>query len=391
MAQALHRRGALNRLVTDAWVSPGNPLGSIHRGLGERWRPELTGATVCAANLACLGVELRDRVRGLAGWERIIARNDWFQRFAVRALVGAARDKRQITVFAYSYAALEIFRFAQAQGWRTVLGQIDPGPQEEAIVDRLYRDHPEQHDQWRPAPQTYWQRWRMECALADRIVVNSSWSRTALEKEGVPAAKIHIIPLAYERPSEVLGFQRVFPARFSSDRPLRALFLGQINMRKGVDVLFNAIRSLDKEHVEFWFVGSVQLSLPDDISANPRIKWFGQVPRSDAARFYREADVFIFPTRSDGFGLTQLEAQAWRLPVIASRFCGDVVKNEANGLILDELSSDCLCDALRKCITEPVLLDKWAKLSVDEKKFGVDKLGEELARLPDNAHNILAL
>ena len=38
------------------------------------------------------------------------------------------------TVFAYSYAAEGIFKFARERGWRTVLGQIDPGPAEERIV-----------------------------------------------------------------------------------------------------------------------------------------------------------------------------------------------------------------------------------------------------------------
>ena len=42
------------------------------------------------------------------------------------------------TLIAYSYAALEIFKFARTRGWRTILGQIDPGPPEARIVaDRI--------------------------------------------------------------------------------------------------------------------------------------------------------------------------------------------------------------------------------------------------------------
>ena len=73
--------------------------------------------------------------------------------------------------------------------------------------------------------------------------------------------------------------------------------------------------------------------IPERFRDASGVHWHG--PRGEtAARFYREADVFLFPTLSDGFGLTQLEAQAWRLPVIASRFCGDVVQDGVNGLLL---------------------------------------------------------
>ena len=68
------------------------------------------------------------------------------------------------------------------------------------------------------------------------------------------------------------------------------------------------------------------------------------VPRSAAPGLYRKAHLFIFPTFSDGFGLTQLEGQSWKLPLITSRFCGDVVKDTVNGLLLPDISvSNIVC------------------------------------------------
>src|SRR5207249_3038181 len=103
--------------------------------------------------------------------------------------------------------------------------------------------------------------------------------------------------------------------------------------------LLDAIRSLRGEAVEFWFVGPQQVPVPVDLQDNPQVRWFGPVRRSEASRFYREADVFVFPTFSDGFGLTQLEAQAWKLPIIATRFCGNVVINGHNGWLLGDITS----------------------------------------------------
>jgi glycosyltransferase involved in cell wall biosynthesis len=79
--------------------------------------------------------------------------------------------------------------------------------------------------------------------------------------------------------------------------------------------------------------------LTGSVYPSVHVRWIGSVPREDAARFYRDADVFLFPTFSDGFGLTQLEAQAWKLPVIATKFCGDVVEDGKNGYLLPEITS----------------------------------------------------
>ena len=75
------------------------------------------------------------RARRLAEWERIIARNQWFQRKVVGALNSQLSTlSSQPILLSYSYAALEPFRFAKLHGWKTLLLQIDPGPEEERIV-----------------------------------------------------------------------------------------------------------------------------------------------------------------------------------------------------------------------------------------------------------------
>ena len=56
----------------------------------------------------------------------------------------------------------------------------------------------------------------------------------------------------------------------------------------------------------------------------------------ETAEKYKAADVFILPTLSDGFAITQLEAQAYGLPVISSKTCGGIVENGRNGIILEE-------------------------------------------------------
>ena len=363
--RALQHRGLLRELITDLWL----------RATG-RFHPGLSSARVRASNAAALAFALRSGVAGTRGWTLISKRNDWFQRSVVNQLTSSHHNSNGISVFAYSYAAEEIFKFARERGWRTVLGQIDPGPAEERIVAKLHNGH---RNGWQPAPPEYWKRWRSECELADRIVVNSNWSRDALLGEGVPAEKIRVIPVAFDPSEESYSFTRQYPSVFTRERPLRVLFLGQINLRKGAPQLFEAVKLLANEPIEFRFVGPLQIDIPHEL--RDCVKWFGVAARNDVARFYRDADVFILPTLSDGFGLTQLEAQSWKLPVIASRFCGDVVTHNFNGVLLNAVSGPTIAETLRELLQAPDRLQTMSDNSRVDERFSLSSLAASLATL----------
>ena len=162
---------------------------------------------------------------------------------------------------------------------------------------------------------------------------------------------------------------------------MRVVFLGLINLRKGVARLLEAARILRDEPVEFWMVGPVEIAKASIIRDAGRVKWFGAVTRKKAAEFYRDADVFILPTLSDGFAITQLEAQAHGLPVIASKNCGKVVKNGVNGIILDEPSAACIAHGIRDCIARPDRLERLASASDVRDEFTIDGLGQQLHEL----------
>jgi glycosyltransferase involved in cell wall biosynthesis len=386
--RALLSRGLLGCLLTDAWVPPSSFLAKISTaGLADRFHNDLSDARVMAFNSSVILFEMRARARRLGEWERIFARNQWFQRKVVGALNSQLSTlSSQAILLSYSYAALEPFRFAKLHGWKTLLLQIDPGPEEERIVAEEVARVSASAGAWQAAPVAYWASWRQECDLADRIIVNSEWSREGLMRSGVPDGKLTLIPLAYEA-SEV-GDQkteirqvRSYPARFTRDRPMRVLFLGQVNLRKGVARLLQAAQTLRDEPVEFWIVGPVQIANAETAADNARVKWFGPVTRKETAEKYRAADVFILPTLSDGFAITQLEAQAYGLPVISSKCCGGVVENGRNGIILEEPSAECIAAAIRDCVADPRRLQTLAAASYRQNEFTTDVLGQRLQNL----------
>lgn len=383
--RALHRSGQLACLITDAWVPPQSLWGLVPlaaaQGLRDRYHPDLVNAAVASSTGSLMGFEIGQRLRRSGAWDRMIARNHWFQQRVIHQLIALqARHPFQTPpiLFIYSYAALDILRYAKSQGWYTVLGQIDPGPIEEAIVIQEQQRHPDLAT-WQPVPPAYWENWQAECGLADRILVNSDWSRQALQQAGIAAAKITVLPLVYDPPATAQNFQRTYPTAFSTQRPLRVLFLGQAILRKGIAALLAAAAQLEQAPIEFWIVGRSEI-VPTATPAN--IRWIGPVPRSATATYYQQADVFLFPTLSDGFGLTQLEAQAWKLPLIASPFCGAVVQEGVNGRLLPEVSGNAIATILQDCLRHPEQLTLFSQQSHPAAPHRLESLSQKLLELP---------
>lgn len=394
--RGLAAEGQLSALITDFWFPPGSPAARLAgtRRLSDRFHEDLGQATVHAPNFRMLSYEMLVRLRKAEVWERIMARNTLFQREALKILSRYQPPRgtmdEPISLFSYSYAALELFREAKKRGWTTVLGQIDPGPGEDALVRRLRAEHP----QWGGAsevspPESYWQSWREECALADRIVVNSPWSGSLLKNVGIEAAKIEVVPLAFEARAAGSDHRDVMRGtdggrlgthgiRFSSQRPLKVLWLGQAIVRKGIQDLAATARKLADLPVIIDVVGP-HPELPSGLPAN--LKFHGAVPRSQARDWYSKANVFVLPTHSDGFAITQIEAMAHGVPVIATPCCGEVVADGANGWIIPAGDPEALARAIRSITRNPAMLEPMrAAAKATAAKFSLAAMTKALLR-----------
>src|SRR3954452_17141430 len=103
VARALHRHGALEQMITDAWVRPGNPLGLLSAGLKARFHAELGKVDVYGLAIRSMAFELRARRAAQAGWPLVMARNRWFQRLALSRLSKISAGERAPILMSYSY------------------------------------------------------------------------------------------------------------------------------------------------------------------------------------------------------------------------------------------------------------------------------------------------
>ena len=386
--RALASTGRLMRLVTDVWAGRRSWLARLGPGvmkrLAGRRHSDVPESAVRAFNRHFLLSDLMQRVRRRPEPAFYQARNDAFDQYATAELTRLLRaGSPPAVVFSYAHSSRRLFRVAKAEGCRTVLGQFDPGPVEADIVDAEAAAHPEYRHDWVRYPAEYVRGWREEVEASDVVMVNSEWSAECLTRVGVEPHRVRVVPLAYPVVRHA-ATERVYPVAFTRDRPLVVLFLGQVILRKGVARLVEAARLIRNEPVEFRLVGPTDIRNLDDLTRGLPIRVYGSVSRDDVHRHYAEADVFLLPTLSDGFALTQLEAFAWRLPVIASTRCGRVVDHERNGLVLSEPTAEAIAGAVSRLLASPALLAELsAGTSVDG--YGLDRLATELAALAPRA------
>lgn len=387
--QVLHRRGKLAALYTDFWAGPlinklalgtGTATG---RSLAARCHPELANAPVVAWNMPALLGELGSRRQlkrepAVGPYYGFVKTGRSFA-IRVREKLKSRNDLDSESVFfGYDTGALETLEWCREQKMRCLVNQMDPGRVEFELVREEELRWPEWKMQTVRVPDAYFQRREHEWAQADRVIVNSNFSREALVKQGVPREKIVVIPLCYESGT---GTPLTMKRRKVGE-PLRVLFLGQVILRKGIQYLLSAAKELEKANIRFDIVGSVGISASAIKSAPANMIFHGRATRDQTADWYRRSDLFVLPTLSDGFAITQLEAMTYGLPVVTTPCCGEVVTDGVDGFIVPPRDVPALVQVFQRYLREPELLPAQQSAALlKSRQFTLERLADNLTRL----------
>ncbi|MEJ5310870.1 MAG: glycosyltransferase family 4 protein [Anaerolineae bacterium] len=279
--------------------------------------------------------------------------------------------------FGFSYASLEALQAEKERGVFTVLEQFDLAEVHDQLVRRETLKWPDYASVPPPAPQAYFERVRQEWATADIVVVNSEWTREALVQQGVPDHKIELNPLGFVVPKSATAIKHL------KESPcLKVLWVGTVSIAKGIPYLVEAARALKGKPVEFTVAGPLAIKPQVIESAPSNIRWLGQVPRVDVAALYQSHHVFVLPTISDGFAITQLEALAYGLPVIITPNCARIVEDGETGFVIPPYSSEALVQAILRFVEDPALLGRMSSRCAEVAgQYSVDAYASRLANI----------
>ena len=315
------------------------PLRPMARRFARRRFPPLAGAPKIQGRLG----EMRRLItRALGRGDEALAYegNDWL----MRTMAHECRRLAVTAVHAYEDCALwqfvEAKRLGKACIYDMPIGYYPAWERTQAELARKFVD-------WLPPgglPSSRYvrpQQKRQEMELADLVLAPSSFVAETVQAFN-PNKALALAPYGVDLEFWTAG------ARNEASEVLRFIYAGQISLRKGIPTLLQAWEKAALRSAELQLVGSWYLSDSKRASL-PRGVTYVSALSSEALRdHYRRADVFVFPSFFEGFGLVLLEAMACGLPAIASTAtAGADVLTEASGRLLTAGDLDALVDALR--------------------------------------------
>lgn len=231
-------------------------------------------------------------------------------------------------------------------------------------------------------------RWRAEVEAAAAgaraiVCVSSSLARDSVAELGVDPGRVVVIPNTYDA-----SRFRYVPRR-PHDGPARLLSVGRLSSEKGHDVLLRALAELRRAgtDAELVIVGDGPErprleSLAATLGVSSAVRFEGTVLGEQLREALAAADLFVLPSRSEGFGVVLVEALATGLPVVATRSGGpaDIVAPEDGVLVPPDDAS-----ALARGIAEAIgRLTEFGREAIAERaarRYAPKSVGAQLVRL----------
>jgi glycosyltransferase involved in cell wall biosynthesis len=205
---------------------------------------------------------------------------------------------------------------------------------------------------------------RTALSFAHRVITTSATTaRTLVAGYAVPDERIAVVQPGTERPQEQ-------PARAANADNVTLLAVGSVVPRKGYDVLLAALGKLAGLRWRLLVAGdnmrdpATAQALDADIvrlRLSGRVTFLGAVSQEQLSMHYAAADLFVLPSRYEGFGMAFTEAIAHGVPVVGTT-AGAIPEAvpAGAGVLVPPDDIDALADVLRRLIERP---DERARLA----------------------------
>lgn len=198
------------------------------------------------------------------------------------------------------------------------------------------------------------------------IAVSESTKRDIVKFLDVPEEKVRVIyngvngrfrPIYDKAILELVRQKYRLPDKF-------ILFLGMLEPRKNIVGLIKAYKELTMDPQfkhglvvvggKGWYYKEI-FKAAEDLGINEQVVFTGYVPDEDLPAFYNLADVFVYPSLYEGFGIPVVEAMACGIPVIASNVASLPEIGGHACIYISPHSVDEMAKAIHKCLSDVAL------------------------------------
>lgn len=367
---ALHEVGALSCLLTDFYspdwlvrLSRRLRLVPLKHKFKSRYHPRISSAFSRNCFLAKSLYSLILGFRNIPDGERGRYLDSLISKVALRH----ALDNHGEGLICYSYYWESIARaFSLGRPIQPVyFFQVHPCvSQIQAIVQA---DRATSGLTYLPEPEEVYPAHLEECFIdclrnSSGVITASSFTLQGLAARGVDASKMRVVPYGafHDDAKTSLPEASLSDSRWSSQQPLRLLWVGQLAYRKAAHHLFAALSCFSGAHVQLTLV--TRTEMPDELAAlcPDNVRVVSGVVDALKNELYSWHHLFVLPSLVEGFGLVYLEALAAGLPILGSSNSGapDVIDDGVHGFIVKPGDPGAIRDVIDACLSDPSLLPR---------------------------------
>ena len=224
---------------------------------------------------------------------------------------------------------------------------------------------------------------------ATEVIVNSNYMKNEIQRLfGLPFDKINVIPNGINL-SNFTGIERDYDFRrqYAMDNEKIILFMGRLVYEKGVQNLIAAMPKILEGYHDAKLVIAGKGGMLDELRAQAdylgisnKVYFAGYMNGKDVERMYKAADISVFPSTYEPFGIVALEGMLAERPIVVSDAggLGEIVEHRETGMktycgnpnsiadsILELLYNPELCANIVKKAKAKVKNYNWAKIAQD--------------------------
>ena len=204
------------------------------------------------------------------------------------------------------------------------------------------------------------------------VIVNSNYMKNELQRLfGLPFEKINVVPNGVNL-NLYSGVERdyEFRRKYAADNEKIILFVGRLVYEKGIQNLISAMPKVLNSYHDAKLVVAGKGGMMDELKAqvnamgiSQKVYFTGYLNSKDVTKMYKCADVAVFPSTYEPFGIVALEGMLSGTPIVVSDIGGlnEIVEHGVNGMKSYTGNSNSLADSILNLLFDPALCYNIAK------------------------------